>query len=184
MSPKDFINPWIGASDSNTTGAGNPAASGTTTTTGAGAGLSGIAGNSTVLFKNVMLGSLKMELSTEERKELDDLTKQYEADVKVLRLEEFKKAPTHLRQMVIDSHDWQEVVNKIDNITIQPQADRLTELRAKDLSNSQWLQPLNMLTYPNPFQAQYGSPLQLPAGLTLQELEDAHSERCLEEEML
>ena len=125
-------------------------------------------------------------LSKEEQVELDSLKRDWEIEKKNIKLAEFKKVPSELRQFVINALTWQESLKAVNEIVV-PQSNRLIELTNKDNAGKyltgQGIWTAGGVTY----SAQSWNIVSInpiPDGITGEELKNAHIEQTLEEEML
>jgi hypothetical protein len=127
-----------------------------------------------------MLQSFMKGLTPEEQVEFDNLKQEYQIDNKRLKLAEFKKLPTEIRQFVINASMWQDIVKKI-NETNAPISDRQQELQKKDQQGKMFA-GMGMHTTTSGFMSIMTN-IPLPEGLTVEDLKNAHIEQALEEEM-
>lgn len=123
-------------------------------------------------------------LTADEQKEFSELKKQHEADIKTAKLSVFKKLASELRQYVINSYEWKSSVHEI-NQTKAEKSERLRELENKE-SLTRGYGGASLGSYHAGFSPEYklNLELELPEGLTIEDLKQAHMEACLEEEML
>lgn len=131
-----------------------------------------------------ILSGYTQGFTAEEKKEYDELKAQYEADVKAAKLNVFKKLPSELRQHVINSFMWKDTVAEI-NKTVADKGARLAELENKE-SLSRGYGGATLGNYSSSFNSEFKLDLQpaLPEGITIEELKQAHTEACIEEELL
>lgn len=122
-------------------------------------------------------------MSDEERKELEQLRKDHDLEIKTTKLNIFKALSPDVRQRTLDLFEWVNCRQTMDATTI-PQSERLAQLSMKEamtgsmtlkayMSNGSgitWYTSSGMHTEPN-----------LPDGITLEDLKKAHMEASLEE---
>jgi len=130
-----------------------------------------------------MLG-LEDPLTAEEKQELENLKSQYANDLKVTKLNIFKKQSSQLRQYVINSFLWQETVNLM-NSAKPSQSVRINELENKTSTPFPFLSGSGntLFTQDSTGFIPY-SHLPMPNGISIEELQQAHVEATIEEEML
>lgn len=117
------------------------------------------------------------QLSPEEQKELETLEAEYQINLKAAKLAEFKKLPKELRQWVIDYITWQKVFSQVDQASVQ-KTQRQIDLENK--KNNGYLSIKG-----NPWAQQgYVFNLPMPAGLSNEDIEQAHLEASLEEQII
>lgn len=149
-------------------------------------------GTITVSQITTLLGQFMQPLTQAEQAELTQLTADFEIAKKTAKLDEFKKLPTELRQYVINSTLWAEAVQNIDT-TNPEESERLKELKIKQtngglLTAGAWGGAGGSSGGFRISTAAHRTRLKkstvLPEGLSAEDLKAAHSEQCLEEEML
>lgn len=126
-------------------------------------------------------------LTPEEKAELEQLKKDHQQSVKLAKLSEFKKLPSDLRQFIVNIIYWKEAKDKIEQTSVD-KPDRLKELEQKE-SNSNMSQYMGGISGVSAvFHSNMGfdllSLLPIPAGVTAEQLKEAHVEATLEETML
>ena len=130
--------------------------------------------------------SLSAGLNQKDAQEMETLKAEYEARVKYTRIEKFKKVNSSLRQFVINSFEWENLVKEINNNDID-KPHRLTELETIDSMSR---------IYSGGYQST-GASLNVDGlfmglfkgftaieGLSLDDLKKAHLDATLEEEVL
>lgn len=125
-------------------------------------------------------------LTPEEKVEFDKLTEEHKQEIKVAKVTAFKKLPTELRQFVINFFSWQEAVSSISAVN-PDKSDRLKELEIKNEYGRLFSQQLGQYIGSWTGTATSGIisvGLQLPDGLTIEDIKQAHIEASMEEEML
>lgn len=134
-------------------------------------------------------------LSNEEQKEYQRLEKEHEEEVKSAKLAYFKALPPEFRQTIINILQWETVAKEINHIE-PPKSERLRELEGRARRTNPFAGYGH--SYSKQFYPSGGSPLQdaldnlgrhhyptnMPNGLTLEQLEEAHLEATIEEELL
>lgn len=123
-------------------------------------------------------------LSGEEQKELEELKLHYQNELKEAKLAIFKKLSSDFRQQIINSFLWKETVEEM-NKTKLDKNPRQGELENKEsLSRGYGGQTLG--SYQSAFSPEFKIDLTpaMPDGITLDELKQAHTVACIEEELL
>jgi hypothetical protein len=149
-----------------------------------------------------ILQGFTLGLTAEEQKELDLLQIEHQNELKAAKIAEFKKIPNELRQFIINYFTWQNALEAVDNVPIEKN-DRLIELERKNVTLNGSISGQS-LTFQGAYPTWTSSispqsifqhyplsgidePLKIadmPEGLTIEDLMNAHAEQCLEEEML
>lgn len=129
-----------------------------------------------------ILSTFMIGLTEDEKKEHAQLQAEWENERKNAKLNEFKKLPTELRQFVINAFTWSDHVKKINETTV-PKSARLEELTTKDNTGRLHTQG-SWTTHTTAGFMNIFANLPLPDGVKLEELANAHSEQCIEEEIL
>jgi hypothetical protein len=123
-------------------------------------------------------------LSAEELEEHKKLCEDRVNALRSLRLEVFKKLPAELRQNVLNMLMWAQAVSDMNNISVP--SPRLDELSAR-LGTAGSSIPSNVFlraAYVGSPQATAIAYISLPDGLSVEDLNKAHSEAVLEEQLL
>lgn len=114
-------------------------------------------------------------LSDAELKELNILKEQHATESKAVKKQKFRELHPELRQMVIAMLLWQEKCLEI-SVSESTKTDRMKELEARHMTlSSQWFTSTV---------GPYVTAPPIPHGLTVQDLQEAHTEATLEEEIL
>lgn len=141
--------------------------------------------------------------TAEDAKELERLEADRQMEIKRTRLEKFKKVPAAIRQQIVDEIVWHRNVNDISNTDVT-KSERQQELERKQMMNnpfaggnpwnpfgagglsSQWLRTdhthglLDTLQQYPAFIRRFA----MPAGLTEEDILQAHNDACAEEALL
>jgi hypothetical protein len=125
-------------------------------------------------------------LSSEEALELYELSKKHKEELRLAKLNFFKKLPKELRQHAITHYTWIESIKNIDSVQL-PVNTRIAELQAKDYNHAALA--LNNHNYHKNFYNSFSEKLipsyiPMPQDLTLRELIAAHLEASIEEELI
>lgn len=132
------------------------------------------------------LGSLSSTgLTQKEKEELENLKQQYSAELKAAKLAIFKKLASELRQYVINSFIWKDALKEMGETTVE-KSNRLSELELKESLYGPYSGKAVHHTqgFPWTLTDTLGNVIQLPEGITIEDLKQAHLEACLEEEVL
>lgn len=116
-------------------------------------------------------------ITPEEVKELAALEEEHKINVKTAKMNEFKKLPKELRQWVIDCITWQKVSQQVGQATVEKSARQIELENKKNIGGIQFAPGTNL--WGNPY-----LPLSMPDGITHEDLEMAHLEASLEEEVI
>lgn len=127
---------------------------------------------------STLLGAFTQSLTATETQELEQLKKERELAIKAAKLAIFKKLDSTLRQTVINLMAWTDSCKEMDTVTVDKPA-RLVELEQKEQFGRIFIQPMNHSKYTFPAWVP-----QLPEGVTIDDLRQAHIEASLEEELL
>lgn len=155
----------------------------------AGAAASALTASSLHAQITAMLG-MTLDLTKEEEAELEDLKVQYEHALKRSKLDTFKKLDPELRQFVVNCLNWQEATQNMKATPVVKSA-RQVELENKDINRRTYGQPTSRfgasssaMTLDGLMQQLIRGWIQMPEGVTADDLKQAHMEATLEEEML
>lgn len=146
-------------------------------------------GNSTLTVQQVSQLLGLTPLTDEEKKELEELQRQYNEETKQVRLDEFKKMPTQLRQFVINVITWKKNSSIMSTLHAS-KSERLKELESRNnghttlgtggINLGSWLNIQGDSTWNIDINVLLG----LPNNISPEDLEAAHVEATIEEEML
>ena len=134
-----------------------------------------------------LLSGYGTPMTPEEKVELEELKKEHEFKLKLAKLDVFKQLPADIRQLVINAHMWQACCNNMNSTTIAKDP-KLEELERKSDAGK-----IYMSSGAGQWSTGYasGSSLfgnfiatNLPTGVTVDDLKQAHMEATLEEEVL
>lgn len=137
-----------------------------------------------------ILQGITIGLSKEEQVELSQLQAEYTTEIKKNKLAVFKKLPADLRQFVANALAWREHTEEINLVSVE-KSERLKQLEGKNAyggmfghgsATAQWYKH-STSSHIDGVDAMIAS-IQLPFGITSDELKQAHMEATLEEEML
>jgi len=152
------------------------------------------AGNSTALDPKTiadLMKSISMKPTAEELKELEQLEDDYRRELKAAKLAPFKALPAVLRQRVIDKFLIHECFERMNSTQIG-KTDRQRELENKrDIHSAYGGNYINSAGVNSASWNGYGyepypeteKPLPLPQGITIEDLQEAHLSKSLEEEI-
>ena len=135
-----------------------------------------------------MISTLIVGLTKEEKAELTELKKEHEVKVKAAKLSIFKQLAADIRQLVINTYELKACYENMNSATVAKDP-RLEALERKDLHGAMYGVGLNVKSGSGTsarLQADLFSlmNLNLPEGILLEDLKQAHMEATLEEEML
>ena len=119
--------------------------------------------------KTVYRGRRDTPLSPKERRRLDKLNKEYHERLHLARLDKFRELPKRIRQKIIDKLYIDNTEYNMYNLTVEKTEEHV------ELSDRNW--DWEYRNWQTEKKSTWG-------GLTLEELEEAHSEMCIEEELL
>jgi hypothetical protein len=155
------------------------------TTTGAGAAFGGTNGTYVSGTLQQMLTQMMTPMSKQEADELENLKKDHEVKLKLAKLATFKTLPSEIRQLVVNAYEWKTCYDKM-NTTDIAKDPRLQELEAKETQAKGWIGTTGTITFTSPsmWQPYMFTTIDLPAGVTLEDIKKAHMEATLEEEMI
>ena len=136
------------------------------------------------------LEDLTKPLSKEEQERLEELKKEHEVAIKTAKLDVFKKAPAEMRQFVINALTWNETHNSIEAVSV-PKTKEHSDLESRHnygrlfmshgsgfSINPQWSTSAGGSVF------DFLRSIGLPNGITVVDLQQAHLEATMEEEML
>ncbi len=132
-------------------------------------------------------------LTEEEKKELEELQRVHKEETKAVKLNEFKKLPAEMRQFVVNMIVWRKSSSSIHTVEAT-KSDRLKELESKlwptlgagGGSSGLYISGGNFWFNNNvsSVQIDIAAILGLPDGITTDDIEAAHLEATIEEQML
>lgn len=131
--------------------------------------------------------SMYAPLSKEESEELDNLKKEHNNEVKVAKLAAFKKLSPEMRQFIVNLISVHASVKKINDTTVD-KSQRLKDLESKEAftrgsTSTTWAQYSGVNIY-DPFSNKIKVQAIEIDGISLEEIQQAHVEATVEEEML
>lgn len=135
-----------------------------------------------------ILASLQ-PLTPTEQAELEQLKVDYANQIKSAKLAAFKRLHSDMRQFVINAISWNENLKEINDAGNVPKSERHAELEQKAQSG-RFLGPGQYVGSPSYSPnmtmdfSQFIKLINLPDGITADELKQSHLEATLEEEML
>jgi hypothetical protein len=121
-------------------------------------------------------------LTKEEKDEYEQLMHEHKVAVKQCRLEAFKGLSTELRQFIINQLTFGKHISDLHKYTVNNNP-RLTELTNRNLNS------MNMINFASGSGtiSAFRDPFllnSLPEGITVEDIQQSHLERCLEEQLL
>ena len=125
----------------------------------------------------ISTGAVGQPLTPDEIAELNILREQHATETKALKKQKFRELHPELRQMVIAMLVWGDKCTEIGNADAS-RSDRMKELESKRSNLSGFTGQNYGYTIP------FNLPFSIPTGLTRQDLEEAHVEATIEEELL
>lgn len=117
-------------------------------------------------------------LSKEEREELNALKEYREEELKSKKIAEFKKLPAELRQFITNALTWKKESDRIGQLNLNKLA-REIELETKEVSGGNLSWANGTITMASSF---YDPTT--PDGLSFEDIEQAHIDATLEEQVL
>lgn len=118
------------------------------------------------------------KLTEKERKQLDKLNGDRKILRKQMRLKKFTEIPARLRQQVIDMEQIKVIHRELKDIKLPEKSQEHIELENKEANMDSWI---TMNFYENIYSGgiNFGN-----LDITLEDLEEAHTKQCIEEQLL